>query len=339
MNTQTAIQRIRSQALKNIYLVLGTETYLQLQVRQAFLERLQISDEEDLNFTLFDLTETSMATLLDEAESLPFFGDYRLIFAENPFFLTGNKTAGDVDLTDFLKYIENPLETTILVFFAPYDKLDERKKATKLLKKQSQLIEVHAPETKELHRYVQQLFDNQQLTISRENFDYFMNLTDHNLTKIVSEFEKIVLYLGSNQTVSQEVLNELIPKTLEHNIFDMTNYVLAGKTEAALRLFDDLVLQGEETIKISAILISLFRLLLQTKILVNIGYQQANIASTLGVHPYRAKVAMQQARGMTAEKIAQIYDQLVENDYLTKSGQGDKNLMFQLFVMKLGKLV
>ncbi len=38
--------------------------------------------------------------------------------------------------TDLLiDYLKEPLESTVLVFFAPYEKLDERKKITKQLKK------------------------------------------------------------------------------------------------------------------------------------------------------------------------------------------------------------
>jgi DNA polymerase-3 subunit delta len=134
-------------------------------------------------------------------------------------------------------------------------------------------------------------------------------------------------------------VESLVPKTLEHNIFDMTEYVLSGKTEPALRLYEDLILQGEETIKINAILLAQLRLLLQTKFLMKIGYQQANIADTLKVHPYRVKLAMQQVKKFREELLIYLFDQLVENDYQIKSGQMDKELLFQLFVLKAGELI
>lgn len=40
-----------------------------------------------------------------------------------------NKVEHDID--GLLKYLEYPLETTTLVFIAPYEKLDERKKSSK----------------------------------------------------------------------------------------------------------------------------------------------------------------------------------------------------------------
>ena len=76
--------------------------------------------------------------MIQEAQSLPFFGDQRLIFCGAAFFLTAEKAnVPEHDLDDFLLYLKNPMDTAfVLVIFAEYDKLDERKKITKQLKKQ-----------------------------------------------------------------------------------------------------------------------------------------------------------------------------------------------------------
>lgn len=336
MNTQSAIQQI-NQKLAPIYLVLGTESYLQEQIRKALLAKIKVLEEDDLNFATFDLEEDTLSDVIAESESLPFFGDQRMVFVENPYFLTGEKrvNAAEQNVDALLEYLGNPLESTVLVFFAHYEKLDERKKITKALKKYAVIIDVNPPKEEETRRYVQQLFENENLQISRDAFDLFLRLTDMNLSKIVGEFQKLTTFAGADGKITVETINDLIPKTLEHNIFEITNYVLSGKAEAALRLFDDLVLQGEEPIKINAILLSQIRIFLQTKVLMNIGYQQGNIASTLGIHPYRVKLAMQQVRRFSLPALATIYDELVENDYLIKTGRADKNLLFQLFVLKI----
>ena len=81
------------------------------------------------------------------------------------------------------------------------------------------------------------------------------------------------------------------------------------------------------------------RLLLQTKFLIKIGYQQANIAETLKVHPYRVKLAMQEVRRFDEGLLIRLFDRLVELDYQIKTGQIDKELSFQLFVLQAGQLV
>lgn len=340
MNTQAALQQIKQKPLKNIYFVLGTESFLQEQVRAAFLTRLNV-EENDLNFSQFDLKETPVSQLLLEVESSPFFGDNRLVFAESPFFLTTEKpkNAPDNDLDALIEYLENPLDTTILVFWIAADKMDERKKITKRLKRHGQLIDVQPLKEAEVRKYLQQTIANDQLTFTREAFDLFFFLTDASLSKAMQELQKIRLFASEERQITKEVVQALVPKSLEQNVFDLTSSVLDGRAQEALRLYDDLLVQGEETIKINAILMSQIRLLLQVRFLQNIGQQQGTIAEVLKIHAFRVKLAMQQARKFEIKTLAQLYDELIENDFKIKTGQMDKELIFQLFVLKTSQLI
>lgn len=335
MNTQEALQQIRREPLQPVYLVTGTEDYLIQEIRQAFFERMTTDDLEELNFMSFDLEESSLGAVIDEAETLPFFGDYRLIFVEKPFFLTGEKKnlSLEQDLDSLLDYLKQPLETSVVVFWANYPKLDARKKATKALKKTT-VIDAAPLQERDLRNFLQRYLSNEQVKISQEAFDLFLRLTDFDLSKAMNELEKLLVSVGKGGTITLSLVENLVPKTLEHNIFQLTEQILKGDTEKAYQTYEDLHLQGEETIKLTAILIGQIRLFLQTKILQKVGYQQANIAETLGVHPYRVKLAMQQVAKFPLELLVSMYDELVDNDYQVKTGQAEKELLFQLFILR-----
>ena len=102
--------------------------------------------------------------------------------------------------------------------------------------------------------------ENSSIKMERNAIDLFLRLTDLDLSKMMRELQKLILYGQNQQQITVREVEQLVPKTLEHNIFDMTQYILKGKTEQALRLYEDLVMQGEETIKINAILLSQLRL-------------------------------------------------------------------------------
>lgn len=119
----------------------------------------------------------------------------------------------------------------------------------------------------DVRQYLQQSLANDGIEMSREAFDLFLRLTDLQLSKAMQELQKLRLYAGNGNKITKEIVLQLIPKTLEHNVFELTSDVLKGNVSDALRLYDDLLLQGEETIKINAILISQVRLLLQALIL------------------------------------------------------------------------
>lgn len=341
MSIQADLQKIRKEKLAPCYLVLGTEKFLQDQVRTEILKKIKIDGEDDLNFLSFDMENSSIDEVIAEAETLPLFGDQRLVFVENPYFLTGEKGTNGIDQnTDLLvNYLKEPLETTVLVIFAPYEKLDERKKVTKQLKKTAITIDVKQLDEKAVRQYLLNTLENSEIKMDRQAIDLFLRLTDLDLSKMMRELQKILLYGQEQEVITVKEIEQLVPKTLEHNLFDMTQYILSGRTEQALRLFQDLVTQGEETIKINAILLSQIRLFLQTKFLVKIGYQQANIAETLKIHPYRVKLAMQEVRKFDEQTLRRLFDELVEMDYEIKSGKIEKELSFQLFVLRTGELL
>ena len=341
MSIQADLQKIRKEKLAPCYLVLGTEKFLQDQVRTEILKKIKIDGEDDLNFLSFDMENSSIDEVIAEAETLPFFGDQRLVFVENPYFLTGEKGTNGIDQnTDLLvNYLKEPLETTVLVIFAPYEKLDERKKVTKQLKKTAITIDVKQLDEKAVRQYLLNTLENSEIKMDRQAIDLFLRLTDLDLSKMMRELQKILLYGQEQEVITVKEIEQLVPKTFEHNLFDMTQYILSGRTEQALRLFQDLVTQGEETIKINAILLSQIRLFLQTKFLVKIGYQQANIAETLKIHPYRVKLAMQEVRKFDEQTLRRLFDELVEMDYEIKSGKIEKELSFQLFVLRTGELL
>lgn len=339
MSLQQQLNKIKSGELAPIYLVLGQEQFLADTFKRAVTQQVIQTEDDELNFATFDMTETSLSVAVEEANTIPFFGEYRLVAIENPYFLTGEKKNSGLEhnIEELLVYLEEPSPTTILVFYAPYEKLDERKKIVKLLKKQAVLIDTKMMQEKEVRQYVQKYIRNADYEITPEAFELFLRLSDMELSKIMSELNKILLYASDSKKITKDMIENLVPKSLEHNIFDMVTYVTKGQAEKALILYRDLLLQGEETIKINSILISQFRLLLQVKIMLANGYQQSNMLDILKIHPYRIKLAIQQVKSFELSELKSVFHDLVENDYRIKTGQMEKELLFELFILQNGQ--
>lgn len=335
MIQQTVAIVTNSEQLAPLYVVQGSELYLQSFVREAFFKKLAIQ-ENDLNFAQYDMEQETVDKLLDEAETLPFFGEQRLLFVEAPFFLTAEKrtSAPDHQLERLLAYLDNPVPSTVMVFFAPYDKLDERKKLTKKLKKQAVYLDVKPPSEQEIKQFIRHRLKEQEMTMDDKSLQYFLHVTEMNLSQAMTELDKLMLYAHQTKRIELATIEQLIPKTLENNIFELTEAILKGDAEHALVGYRELVLQGEETIKINAILIGQIRLYIQVMLLMRQGMQQGPIAEYLKIHPYRVKLAMQQAKKYSQNEVVALFDQLVENDYRMKTGQIAKDYLFELFILE-----
>lgn len=335
MGFQQDLSALASGEFAPIYLLLGEERYLRERFKKELEKNILSPGDEAFNLLSFDMDQELLQHALNEAEMVSFFGNKKIVYINHPFFLTGEKKKTDLehDIKMLLAYLKQPSPDTVLVFNANYKKLDERKKIVKELKKVAKIIDVSEMSDQDTKKYIQQTISSEGYEITREAFDLFIYLTDTKLSQMMNELDKLFLATSVDKKITKPVIEALIPKSLEHSIFDLLTFVLEGKSESALRLYKELVLQGEDVIKINAILISQFRLLLQVKIMLDKSYQQANMVDVLKIHPYRVKLSVAQAKKFSQETLFKVFDNLVENDYKMKTGFMDQKMLFELFLL------
>ena len=80
-----------------------------------------------------------------------------------------------------------------------------------------------------VRQYLMNTLENSSIKMERSAIDLFLRLTDLDLSKMMRELQKLVLYGQNQQQITVREVEELVPKTLEHNIFDMTQYILKGR--------------------------------------------------------------------------------------------------------------
>lgn len=321
-----------------IYLVLGTESVLIQQAKTAFMALLT-REEKAMNFAAYDMTVDDLGVALDDATSVPFFGERRLVFITHPYFLTAETPKGSQqqDVTGLLGYLNQPLNSTVLVIFAPYAKLDARKKLSKLLQKKAETVDVSQLTGSALTRGLNQLLRQKKLQIDTQSKNLLLQRANGDFSDMAANLNKLEL-AADDGVISTAMVQDLVSPTLENNVFDLVTYVLQKDVQKALQLYADLILNREEPIKINRILLSQFRLLLQVKILWQKGMSQGDLTQVLKVHPYRIKLAMQAVKKFEMSDLKKAYLGLQDNDYKMKSSSGDKRLLFEIFMLQFAQV-
>lgn len=321
------------QTLSNVYVILGQADYFQRRLKRGFKQQVP-AEEQTMNFASYDMDTVPLAVALDDAMAAPFFGERRVVCIGNPQFLTGEtkKQKVEHDIDSLQKYLESPMPSTVLVFFAPYDKLDARKKVTKQLKKVATIVEINQFSERDVRQFVTDQLKQDGYTLEPAALNDLIQRTDADLTLIMSELPKLELYTLPEKTITQAAISGLVTQTLTQNVFDLVNRVLAKNTAGAVTLYRELLQAKEEPLKINAILQGQFRLLIQTKVLAKQGYSQGKLASILKVHPYRIKLALQTHRRFQLTDLNRAYLGLFRVEKQMKSTTMDPELLFSLFM-------
>ncbi|MBU8787706.1 MULTISPECIES: DNA polymerase III subunit delta [Bacillus] len=320
-----------------VYCLYGKETYLLQETVQRIRQAVVDEETKDFNLSVFDLEEDALDLAVEDAETFPFMGERRLVVAKNPTFLTAEKKKDkpEHNLEALEAYIAQPAPYSVFVLLAPYEKLDERKKLTKLLKKHADMVEakeLNGPETAD---FIKGLAKSEGKQIDSGAAEELVILCNASLSAIAQEVKKLSTYIGDRDEILLDDVRKLVARGLEQNIFELINKVVNRRRTEALQIFYDLLKQNEEPIKMMALIANQFRLILQTKYFSQQGYGQKQIASNLKVHPFRIKLAIDQARLFSETELKSIMEQLAVMDYEIKTGKKDKQLLLELFLLKL----
>lgn len=320
-----------------VYCLYGKETYLLQETVQRIRQAVVDEETKDFNLSVFDLEEEALDLAVEDAETFPFMGERRLVVAKNPSFLTAEKKKEKLEhnLGVLEAYISQPAPYSVFVLLAPYEKLDERKKLTKLLKKHAHMVEAKELNGKETADFVTSLAKSEGKHIETEAAQELVILCNASLSSIAQEVKKLSTYIGDRDSIMLDDVKKLVARGLEQNIFELINKVVNRKRTEALQIFYDLLKQNEEPIKMMALIANQFRLLLQTKYFSQQGYGQKQIASNLKVHPFRIKLAIDQAKLFSEQELKSIIEQLAVMDYEMKTGKKDKQLLLELFLLQL----
>ncbi|XCS12306.1 DNA polymerase III subunit delta [Aeribacillus pallidus] len=327
----------KKKQFQSLYLFYGKESFLLNETIRKLLTEAISEDEREFNYSVYDMEETNIETAVEDGETMPFLGERRMVVVKNPYFLTSEKKKEKVEhnLKKLEQYVENPAPFTVFVFLLPHEKIDERKKLTKQIKKAATVVEMNSFSEEETVKWIKEKAEAENVAMEKEAIDELMEKTSGNLMIIDKEMEKLCAYVGSGNELTTEMVKQLVARSLEQNVFDLIDAVVKKKTEEAFKIFYDLLKINEEPIKILSLLTQQFRLLYQVKQLSKSGYGQDRMASSLKVHPFRIKLALKQEKQFSASELQSIIKALAETDFEIKTGKKDRQLALEFLLLKL----
>lgn len=330
-------KKIKKKQFDPIYVLYGTEPFLINETKQLLIEHVLGSEEADFNLSTYDLEETPLEVALEDAETFPFLGEKRLIFMNNPGFLTAEKTKDKIEhnVSRLEAYLKEPAPYSIIVLSGNYEKLDERKKITKELKRQGTVVEAKRLNDAELSTWVRDRAAMNEVQIDDEAVELLLTLAGSNLFVLASEVDKLALYGQEKKMIDAANVEKLVSKSFEQNIFTLVDKIIQRKIDEAFRIYYDLLKQNEEPIKIISVVAGQFRLVYQVKELARRGYGQQQIAGFLKVHPYRIKLAAGQGKKFKDEELTEIMKMLAEADYEAKTGGMKKEMLLEMILFRL----
>lgn len=298
-----------------IYLLYGENDYLKKdhlkKIKKEFGELIQ-----GLNY--IKITESNLENLSSELITPPFGYDKKIIEIINSNILTKKSNYKE----DLIKIFEDIDTDSIEVIF-----LEENVEKTSLyefIQKNGKVHECKILSNSELAKKVIQICKMYKVNIDLNLANYIIEQVGTDFNLILNEIRKIIEYTGEGNSVKKEDIDELLIKTPDAVIFDLTNNIGKSNQKEIFKIYKELVYQGNPP---QVLLLTLYRHL--KKLLIAKKSNANNIFFNLKLKEnqrFLVKKYMDQIRNYSEEELIKIIKELILLDEKSKIGDIDINI-------------
>lgn len=310
--------------MDNIFILYGTNKFLiNYNLKKITLD----NDIENYN-----LDEIAIQDVLSFARELPMFSDKKYVVCDNAYFLSSTKNKIEHNIDDLIKYIDNPVKSTVLILILDCEKLDNRKKINTMLEKKAKIIECNEITDNDILKYTKELFKNNEKNISDDLARHLISRLNSNIDMLKNEVDKLCLL----DEIKKEDIDLLVHENVDDNIFNFIDSIINNDKKKMFLIYENTVDSGLEPIQIIAMLAQEFRSIYQVRILSEKGYLDKDIMDILGIYKIgRIKFLKSKGRNISNARLLSELKKLGELDIKIKTGEIDKYIAFEHYLLNL----
>jgi DNA polymerase-3 subunit delta len=309
MKYEEFLDECQNGRLQAVYFFSGEETGFIDEGVELLCQKLVTPEIRDFNFDVFYGSEVSAARVIDNATQYPMMASHRVIL------LRDVQKMPPGDLEALAKYAAKPSRTTYLII-TQRDK-ESRKKGLEALRKASASVECKALYENQIVPWIQKYVRRLNRSITGPAAQLLASEVGTSTSLLRSEIEKIQLYLGDRQEITEEDVQQVAGIRREHSIFSLQDAVGAKDIAAVLRIYENLSVNTNA----GAIISSLARYFGHLHLAHGLPTrrEQAQLAEKAGVHAFFAERLQKAAQNYSPAEVCNALEVLLHTDYLLKT--------------------
>ncbi|MCR4850970.1 MAG: DNA polymerase III subunit delta [Lachnospiraceae bacterium] len=314
---------IKTGNFRRLYLILGQEAYLRIQYRDM-LKKAMVSD--DMNCNVYEGNDISIPAIIDQAETMPFFADRRLIIIQNSGLL---KSGGE----DLAAYLPTAPENTCFIICE--SEADKRSKLYKACQNMGIVVAADTPDEMTLKKWVNKMLADSGKKMTERDIEYFLKTVGYDMFLIRNETEKLISYCGEREIAGSADVDMICTSQINDHIFDMVDAIGSRNRQKAMDLYYDLLRLREPAFRILSLIARQFNLLLQAKELLLKNSSKQEILSKVPIPSFYVNKYIDQTRRFDMKALKNALEKCVETDASIKSGNMKDTLSIELLISEL----
>lgn len=322
MSQATLNEHIKTHSFKRCYLLYGAEAYMVRYYKNA-LKNAVVGNGDKMNLSTFSGKITDINSIIELAETLPFFADYRCILVENSgLFSSANELS---------EYITKIPETTVIIFSEA--EVDKRTRLYKAINKTGCTVEFDIQKENDLINTIIKKFASDKISINYDLAKYFVSRIGTSMDELYNEADKLISYVYEKRTATKEDIDTVCTRQLSDKIFDIMDYMGKKDRENSIGFYLDLIGLQESPVKILALINTHFTRLYNIKHLLADG-KSVEIASLIKIPPFFVKKYIEQANNFSMDTLKDALEYGIFVDNAIKTGEMNEYVAVESMIVR-----
>lgn len=308
-----------------VYLLTG-DSYL---VDRKSKEIIKTVGVDEFNIVTYDIEETPFSDAITDAATIPFMSDVKVVVVKNTDFKEREGFIID-DFLDLLKDIPSFLHLLII----PNKPLDKRSKLVKTLHEIAQVHDFESLAEGKMKTSVKDFLDRRRIRIHEDALTELLKRTENSTQGVMNELNKLENYFKEGDTVFIEDIQDLVPRNVENDVFQLVNNVVDRNLTSAMGICYDLM-RTEDPVRLLGLIINKFREINYAKTLLSKGYSDQDLMKFFNASSGRVYYIKKNAARVSGDYIEKQLSVLAETELKIKKGLIDKKVGLEMFILNI----
>lgn len=313
---------------KPVYWIEGEEDYFIDQVLDYAERHLLPESEVSFNLSVFYGRDAAWPDVINACRRYPMFAQRQVVLIKEA------QHMRDIDKLE--SYLEQPLDSTILVIGYKEKKLDSRRRFAKLVKEKGVLVSTKRLYEEDLRSFAESTVQEKGLSIQPLALSLLIDHIGSDMQRIENELEKLVVNLGEQKTITVDDIERYVGISKEYNVFELQTALAKKDLTRCLRIIGYFEANPKAG-PIQLILPSLYGFFSKVFMLYGVsGGDDKSIAATLGVPPFFLKDYKAAARNFdyaaTEKALLILHHYNLKSVGIGTTGTSDASLLRELVI-------
>ena len=311
---------------ERIYVFKGKNSYL---VKQATQNKVDSLNVDPFNILRYDFLENKSDDIIEELQTVAFFADLKIVILSH---IEAFDQLTEGEQRDWDKYFKNPNPDVVLMIDLDTT-IEISKPLDELLHNYTYIEEIKDLDKEAYPSFIVKRLKEEDYSMSLKAIEMLLERTNYEFNLIEQELNKLRIYKYDEKEINERDVLSLVPRNLEDNIFELTNSMISKQPAKTLEIYQDLLAQNEDPLRILNFIASKMRELFHARLLLQKGYGKNDIANHFGYSSGRTYYLLKNASSLSVVQLEEQLNRLSQLDYEIKSGQKDKKLGLELYLL------